>query len=109
VADDVPHDVEVHGGVGVDQDVAQAGDLDPLDIGRLRARLRGQLLDGLADDLEVPNDRVDGLRVAAKAFAGESTHVQADALGGRQDVFEIDPRVARHGQLPPGCPGAGAP
>jgi hypothetical protein len=44
----------------VDQDVAKACDLLPLDVGVGRPNVGGQLLHRFAYDLEVAKDRIDG-------------------------------------------------
>jgi hypothetical protein len=47
----------------VNQDVAESGDLLPLDIEAARSELHRQSLDRLADHLGIADDRVEGLLV----------------------------------------------
>jgi hypothetical protein len=66
VRDHVPHDVEIDAEVGVDQDVTEAADLRPLDVRGSFPDGGRDLLDGLPDDLQVADDRIDGLGSSPK-------------------------------------------
>jgi hypothetical protein len=79
VGDYVPHDIQVDAEVRVDQDVTEARDLRPLDFRSSLSDGGRDLLDGFADDLQVADDRVDGLRIGAKALPGVSLDVGGNA------------------------------
>ena len=98
--DDIPNDLDVDSEVCVDQDVAQAGDPPPIDLGVSRTDLVGQVLDRFADDFQVADHGIEGPLVAGQRFAGESGRVATDLLDGLQDIVQLDPTVPGHGPLP---------
>ena len=65
--DDVPQDVHVDPEVLVDEDIAEARDLLPVDVGLSRSKLGRQLPDRSANHLEVAHDASSVFSSAAKA------------------------------------------
>ena len=58
--DRVPDDIQVNAEVRVNENISHAGDVRPRDARGQRFTLLDQVANGLADDLEVPDHRVDG-------------------------------------------------
>ena len=64
--DDCPHELEVHREIAVDDPVSQANDLLPVDVVDGLGEFGREMSGGLADDLEVPDYRVDDFSSAMK-------------------------------------------
>ena len=76
VHDDIPENV--HPEVLVNQDVTEARNPLPFDIGPPRSEFGRETLDGLTDHLEVSHDGVDGLVVSGERLPGQTTGVSSD-------------------------------
>ena len=90
------HDLLVDGGVGVYGDVAEARNAPPFDFRVAALDLRRNLPGGLAGDLEVSHDRVEGLLVGGKPVGGHTLGVPQDLSAAVADVLQVEARVTRH-------------
>jgi len=90
LADDIPHQVEIHVEIIVDQSIAHAGHCAPRHFGRLRAELPRNLLRRFADDLEAADSGALQRRILKKRVA---THPRRRVLPIRRLSRDV-PRCA---------------
>lgn len=77
----------------MDQDVSEPCDLPPSHPRTLLPDRLRDLLDRLSNDLEVADNGIRGLGIVAERLEGEARGIEADLLGGFENVFEVDPGI----------------
>ena len=106
----MPDDIQVNAEVRVNENISHAGDVRPRDTRGQRFTLLDQVANGLADDLEVPDNRVDGLLIRFELFDGQAFDVPLDSRDGLENV--LDPQAPLPRRQPPprreSCRGAAA-
>src|SRR3990172_3554430 len=95
--DDIPNDLLVDGRIGMNGDVAEAGDAAPFDFWITVPDLSRNVPCGLAGDLQVPHDRVEGLLISDKLFQRHGFGVAQDLPAAVAHVLQVETRVTRHG------------
>lgn len=91
--EDLPDDLEIQTEVVVHDAVAQSRNSRPRNLRMCGSEIVGYRARGFADDLEIPNDGIDGLLVTHERFAPEPSRIALDLADGREDVLEKESDV----------------
>ncbi len=100
LGNNLPEDVFVDTEVGVDQDVTQAGDLAPLDVGNCAPRINTKLFGRLSNYHEVPNDGIVCLLVAQKSSFVQTSGVLSNLLSCCANILDEEALLTRHRSNP---------
>ncbi len=101
--DDLPHELVVDTKVAVDEAIAHPGHASPVDLVMPLAKLVGDPLGGLADDLKAPSERAPEVFVSQEGIAVGSPAASEQVVNLRLDVAQELTRLEGHRQPRPGC------
>jgi hypothetical protein len=87
--------VDVDAEILVDEDVPHAGNIGPRNRPGQFIRGRQKMPNGLADHLEVPDDRVNCFFVGLELFEREALNLPFDPGDRIEDVFNAHPPFSR--------------
>lgn len=90
----LPHQVEVHAEVLVDQYVAEAGDLLPRHMATPTTEGARHILGRLANDLEVPENGIPNHRLGPEALPSP-LGIRLDEIDGVENVAQVR-KIIRH-------------
>lgn len=83
----------------MNQNISKTSYFLPFHRGVLRAKILGELLDGLTNDFKIPDDRVSRFLVLKERGFGKTTGIHRDLSSGLENVIQVDPRIPRHRQF----------
>jgi uncharacterized OB-fold protein len=105
MANHVPHQFVVHAEVVVNQSISHARHTPPVNLGMATAEVRGNLLGGLANDLEAAYEGAAQRRVVDERRELDVRTSRDEVIRLYEDVPKEITRLEGHPALPPGSGG----